>query len=149
MSAAAEDAPSRLAQGRAFPPAGEFFGDRIQQGDPAGSVGRQHGVANAGQSDAEPFVLLAQGLPGLAMLVNFLGQVCIGLAKLGRARQHQFLQVITVMPQVGFGLEAPDIFLLEEAEDNRQQQKTQDAAGQQSLERPARPGVFRGDPLLQ
>ena len=46
------------ATGRLVPArAGEPFGGRIQGGDPPSGVGRDHGVADAGQGDAVPFPL--------------------------------------------------------------------------------------------
>ena len=56
----AEDRLDGLAQGLLLRPAGEGFGDGIEEGDAAGGIGGQHGVADAAEGDVEPLALVAQ-----------------------------------------------------------------------------------------
>jgi hypothetical protein len=138
-----------LAQRCIFRPAGERLGDRIQEGNLAGSVSRQDGVTDAGEGHAKPFPLLAEGFFGLLVLGDFFGQSFVGPAEFFRARLDQLFQMITMMAHFGFRFFAPDVFLFEEEKDSNQQQKAQNAAGQEGLERFASLGAFCGDPQVQ
>jgi hypothetical protein len=145
----AEDTLCRLAQDYALRPAGEGFGDGIEEGDLTLEVGHQHGVANAGEGHAEVLALLAKGLPGLEVAVNFDLKLLVGLGEFVRARRDYFLQVVAVKARVGLGLCAPDIFLLEEKKDRDEQEKAQNAAGHQGLDGFASLGVAGLNPLLE
>jgi hypothetical protein len=68
----AEHALDRLAQDFLRGPAGERLGHRIEEGNPAFGIAGDHGVADAGERDAEPLTLLAHLAVGLVLVERHL-----------------------------------------------------------------------------